>query len=88
VRQIYNYVDIRLSQGFTTETTDAYTTTQVKSKLLGLSGIDSNKVKVVTTNSVVYLLGIVSKEQAKKIAEATASIGGVSRVVTLFEYIS
>ena len=88
VRQVYNYVDIRLSQGFTAETTDAYTTTQVKSKLLGLSGVDSNKVKVVTTNSVVYLLGIVSKKQAKKIADATASIGGVTRVITLFEYTS
>jgi len=86
VRQIYNYVDIRLPQSITSRTEDSYTTTQVKSKLIGLENVDSNDIKVVTTTSVVYLLGVVTKKQSHAAAKVAASTGGVKKVVTLFEY--
>ncbi|MFN8771130.1 MAG: BON domain-containing protein [Neisseriaceae bacterium] len=88
VRQIYNYLEVKSSQGFSSRTEDSYTTTQIKTKLIGISGVKSNDIKVVTTNSVVYLLGIVTKAQAKEISDAAASINGVTKVVTLFEYTS
>jgi osmotically-inducible protein OsmY len=88
VRQIYNYVDIRLAQSITSRTEDSYTTTQVKSKLIGLENVNSNDIKVVTTNSVVYLLGVVNKKQAHAAAKAAANTGGVKKVITLFEYTS
>lgn len=87
VKQIYDYLEIRLPQSFTSATADSYTTTQVRAKILKLSGIDSNSVKVVTTNDVVYLSGVVTQEQAKQIATAAASVGGVKRVVTMFQYV-
>lgn len=86
VKQVYNYLEIRLNQGFSSRTEDAYTTTQIKTKLLGMNNISSNDIKVVTTNSIVYLLGIITKEQAKQVADTAASINDVSKVVTLFEY--
>jgi osmotically-inducible protein OsmY len=88
VRQIYDYLETRLPQSFTSTTTDAYTTTQVRAKLLKISGIDSNSVKVVTTNDVVYLSGVVTSEQGKQVAASAASVGGVKKVVTLFQYIT
>ncbi|MCE2706309.1 MAG: BON domain-containing protein [Proteobacteria bacterium] len=86
VKQIYNYLNIRLPQSFSSRTNDSFITTQIKTTLIGMSNISSNNIKVVTTESVVYLLGVVTKEQAKEIAKTAANINDVTKVVTLFEY--
>jgi osmotically-inducible protein OsmY len=43
------------------------------------------RTKVVTENSVVYLMGLVSQEEARRISDVAASVSGVTRVVQLFE---
>lgn len=88
VKNIYDYLDIRLPQSFAAKSTDSVTTTQIKTKLLTASGVDSNSIKVVTTNNVVYLMGMVTQAQAKMAADQAASVNGVSKVITLFEYIN
>ena len=45
-----------------------------------------NAVKVVTERSVVYLLGIDSKEEGDAAAEIAATTAGVARVVKFFQY--
>ena len=45
-----------------------------------------NAVKVVTERSVVYLMGIVSKEEGDAAAEIAATTAGVARVVKFFQY--
>ena len=86
VIKIYNYIDVRLEQSIASATQDSYTTTQVKSKLLTLDNIKSNNIKVVTTNSVVYLMGTVNQSDAKTVSDAAATINGVTKVITLFDY--
>lgn len=88
VKQIYNYLQIRLPQSFLSSSTDSYTTTQIKTKILGLQDVHSNDVKVVTTNGIVYLFGIVTRKEAQEVANAAASINGVNKVITFFEYVS
>ncbi len=88
VRQIYDYLELRLPQSFGSSATDSYTTTQIRGKILKIDGISSNSVKVVTTNDVVYLEGIVTQAQAKQIASAAAGTGGVKKVITLFQYVT
>ena len=88
VKQIYNYLAIRLPQSFLSSSTDSYTTTQIKTKILGLQDVHSNDVKIITTNGVVYIFGIVTRKEAQEVANAAASINGVRKVITLFEYVS
>lgn len=88
VKKIYDYMEIRLPQSFASITADTYTTTQVKSKIFAIPGVSSNSVKVITTNSTVYLLGILPKEQIAQVAKAASEINGVKKVVTIFEYIT
>ncbi|MDH3994609.1 MAG: BON domain-containing protein [Gammaproteobacteria bacterium] len=40
---------------------------------------------MVTENGVVYLMGLATREESDRIAAKAASIGGVQRVVRLFE---
>ena len=47
----------------------------------------SNQIKVVTENSVVYLMGLVTQKEGELAAEATRTVSGINRVVKLFEYL-
>ena len=63
-------------------------TAQLKTQLFGEPGVPSGGVKVVTTNAVVYMLGVVNQDQAESATRIAASVGGVDKVVTLFEYLN
>jgi len=43
---------------------------------------------VVTERSTVYLMGLVTHNEAQRAAIISSQISGVTRVVTLFEYIT
>ena len=45
------------------------------------------RVKVVAEDGVVYLLGMVTRDEAERIAAEAADVSGVQRVVRLFELI-
>ena len=61
-----------------------------KSKLalakVKVPGFDPTRVKVVTENGVVYLMGLVSPEEGDAAAEQVRFVSGVERVVKLFEH--
>ncbi|MDD3265571.1 MAG: BON domain-containing protein [Burkholderiales bacterium] len=85
VKSVYNYLEVGKNQSATQSSKDAYITSAVKSKLLFTKNVDSNDVKVVTTNGVVYLLGMVDEYQANKMTEAARQVSDVKRVVPLFQ---
>ncbi|MFK7975395.1 MAG: BON domain-containing protein, partial [Halioglobus sp.] len=85
VRRIYNELELAAPSSGITRTSDTWITTKVKSWLLGVTSIQGHRVKVVTENGVVYLMGLASAAEADRIASETASINGVQRVVRLFE---
>ncbi len=87
VRRIYNELEVAAPSSGMTRTSDTWITTKVKSWLLGSSDIEGTRVKVVTENGVVYLMGLATREEADRISDKAASIGGVQRVVRLFEII-
>jgi osmotically-inducible protein OsmY len=88
VRKIYNYLEVRLPQSLGARSEDTLITAQIRTKIVGLKDIRSNDVKVITTNKVVYLFGILNQAQAKEVADTAANVNGVEKVVTLFEYVS
>ncbi len=88
VRKVYNYIEIGKSQSASQSSKDTYLTSAIKSNLLFSKGVSSNDVKVVTSNSIVYLMGMVDPYQAKKMAQSAREIDGVKQVVTLFEYVT
>ena len=87
VRRIYN--ELTDSPNSTTEAdaTDAWLTTKVKTALLTHSGTPSLRVKVVTENSIVYLMGLLTPEEAQRVKEVAAEVSDVKKIVGLFELI-
>ena len=87
VRRIYNELEVGPVTGAGTRTNDTWITTQVKSKLLASSDTPGTRVKVVTENSVVYLMGLMTEEEADRVSLEAAEVGSAERVVQLFELI-
>ncbi|WKD50784.1 BON domain-containing protein [Microbulbifer spongiae] len=88
VRQVYNETQVRGKVSLLATTNDAWLTTKVKTNLLTNKEIDSGRIKVVTENGVVYLMGLLTQAEAERAADVTRSIGGVQKVVKAVEYIN
>ena len=62
-------------------------TSKVKARFVEANRFRANHVKVVTENSIVYLLGIVKRQEANDATEIARTTSGVQRVVKVFEYL-
>ncbi len=85
VRRIYNELEVGPPSSAITRASDAWITTRIKSGLYASSDTQGTLVKVVTENGVVYLMGLVTQEEADRISNKAASVSGVRRVVRIFE---
>jgi osmotically-inducible protein OsmY len=65
---------------------DSGITGKVKARFLDSSKFSPLVIKVVTEASVVYLLGIVTEEEANASVEVARTTGGVRKVVKVFDY--
>jgi osmotically-inducible protein OsmY len=86
VRHIYNELEVGGNTSSMTRSSDTWITTKVKSALLANSNIEGGRVKVFTENGVVYLMGLASRAEGKRIADIASTAQGVQKVVRLFEY--
>lgn len=88
--RIYNEIMIAAPTSMLTRTQDTYITGKVKSSLLkirDIPGFDPTRVKIITENSVVFLMGLVTQQEAEAATELVRGLSGISKVVRLFEYI-
>lgn len=67
---------------------DGYITSKAKASLLkvDIDGFDPTRVQITTANNEVYLMGIVSRDEADAVVERIRHLRGVDRVVKIFEY--
>jgi osmotically-inducible protein OsmY len=87
-RGVYNEISVGDKQSISTQTSDTYLTSAVKTRLLSAKGVSGNQVKVVTNDSVVYLMGLLTQSEANIASNIAATTSGVVRVVMLAEIIS
>jgi len=87
VRRIYNELEISAPSSAMSRTSDTWITAKVKSWMLGSSEIEGGRVKVVTENGVVYLMGLATLDESKRIVDSASGMSGVQRVVSLLEII-
>lgn len=80
VKKVWNYLSISVNETAGDITHDTYLTSLAKSRLIGQKGVNTNNIKVVTCNAVVYLLGGKSAGKAEQISGAITGIEGISGV--------
>ncbi len=88
VKAITNELQIAGASSFGGRSNDSYITSKVKARFVDANRFAANHVKVVTEAGIVYLLGIVTRQEADAAVEITRTTAGVQRVVRVFEYIA
>jgi osmotically-inducible protein OsmY len=88
VKTVVNELQIAGTTSAASRSNDAYITSKVKGNFLGNEKFKPTDIKVVTEASVVYLLGLVTREEADAATEIARGTAGVQKVVRVFEYIT
>lgn len=86
VKKVYNELEIKKPIPFDDRAHDAWITGKIKTYLKANASTRKSQVAVVTENKKVYLMGIVTADQANKITNVVRTVSGVKQVTRLFEY--
>ncbi|MCE2596085.1 divisome-associated lipoprotein YraP [Motilimonas cestriensis] len=88
VRRVFNELRLNNPIGLGRQTSDTWITTKTKSLILDDPEINTLKIKVVTEDAEVFLIGLVTEKEAQKAVEIARHVKGVKRVVKVFEYVA
>ena len=86
VRNVHNELAVGGPISLVARSNDSWLTTKVKTKLVAHGAIESDRINVTTENGVVFLMGTVTRDQARYAIEVTQSVFGISNIVKVFEY--
>ncbi|MGB0253497.1 MAG: BON domain-containing protein [Litorivicinaceae bacterium] len=88
VVRVINQLEIAGKATIISEINDLTISTQVKALVLKDLGRNVYQRTLITTeNSVVYVMGFVSRTEATALENVVSSVRGVKRIVRVFEYI-
>ena len=88
VASIVNELQVAGVSSIAARTSDSILTGKVKGNFVDDKDLLANAFKVVTEGSVVYLMGLVTREEGDRAAQVAARTSGVKQVVKVFEYIA
>ena len=88
VRQVYNELQIRGKTSIVSRTNDTIISGKIKSKLAFNKEVDYSDLILITEDSVVYLVGTVTKATGDLAADVARNTSGVRKVVKCLEYVT
>ena len=88
--KVYNYLQVAPPTTLLARTNDAYITTKIKAKLIasGLSpktDTSNRKLKVLTEDGTVYLMGVINDSDTDSTTSLVKSVYGVRQIVNLYK---
>ncbi len=87
VKGVTNEVTVGPASGYQARSNDTFITSKVKARFIDAGKFKANHVKVVTEAGTVFLLGLVTRQEADDAAEIARTTAGVKKVVRVFEYV-
>ena len=88
VTSVVNDLAVMPVSSLTQRSKDTVITGRVKAAFVDAKDLQVNAIKVVTERGIVYLMGRVTSREAKRATDIARGIGGVTKVVRVFEEIS
>jgi len=86
VRKVHNELQVGSPISYVARANDNLLTAKLKSKLFVNAETSTRKVKVVTENGIVYLMGMLPRAEADRVVEVARSVFGVQKIIKVFEY--
>lgn len=87
VLHVHNELQVGKPISLLVRANDGWITTRVKARLLLGPDVPGRRTKVVTENGVVYLMGLLTQEEAEMAVNAARDVYGVQKIVKIVEYI-
>lgn len=87
VLHVHNELEIGEPVSPLVRASDASITTRVKMRLLFGPDVPGRRIKVVTENGVVYLMGLLTRDEAEMAVASARKVYGVQKIVKIVEYI-
>lgn len=87
VKKVHNEIQVLQPSSLLARNNDAWLTTKIKTQMLADGAIPGSRIKVVTENGIVYLLGLLTQAEATRATNLVQGVSGVQKIVKLFEYI-
>ena len=88
VRNVHNELEVAGPTSIPSRLNDSYLSTKVKTALLTDGDAEGSRTKVVTENGVVYLMGLLTRDEADAAVQRAREVFGVQKIVKVFEYIN
>lgn len=88
VKEVFNELVVAPASALGNRSNDSYITSKLKARLVDSNQLSANHIKVVTENTVAYLMGIVNEREAKVAIAVARTTDGVRKVVNLLEVVS
>ena len=88
VAKVHNELEVAGPTAGLVRTNDALLKTKLKLKMSTNAAVDAGRTKVVVENGVVYLMGLLTRDEAKAAVELTREVFGVQKIVQAFEYLN
>lgn len=86
ITKLYNQVVVSGKPSALSRVNDSYITAKIKTQMVSTESLESSEIQVVTVAGTVFLMGVVSKEQAQIATDIAQHISGVTKVVRVFQY--
>src|ERR1700712_2186140 len=87
VKKVNNELQVMAPSSLLARSNDTWLTSKIKTEMLTDSAIPGSRIKVVTENGIVYLLGLLNQAEATRATNLVQGVAGVQKIVKLFEYI-
>ncbi|NWN82854.1 MAG: BON domain-containing protein [Halomonas sp.] len=87
VRNVHNELTIAGNLPASQRLSDTWLNTRIRTHLAANEAIDSSRIRVVTENATVYLMGILTRAEADRVVQAVSQLGGMQRIVKVFDYL-
>jgi osmotically-inducible protein OsmY len=88
VRSVVNALVVGPALSFQQHSNDTYISGKVKVSMLDAKDIFANSFKIVTSDSVVYLMGLATRRETERASDIARGVSGVTKVVRVVEIIS
>ena len=88
VSSVVNELMVGPVSSVTQRMSDSTLAGKVRTQLITTPGVSLNQMKVTVDRGIVYLMGLVTQEEAQKAADIASRVPGTKSVVTAFEVLS
>ncbi|MCE8014636.1 BON domain-containing protein [Halomonas sp. MCCC 1A17488] len=87
VRDVHNELSVAANLPASQRLSDTWINTRIRTTLAADESIDTGRLRFITENATVYIMGMVTRAEADRIVNAVADVGGIQRIVKVFDYL-